>query len=73
MIAIKGMEMPDTCSDCDLCHGHICKVTGTDIVSNPKGDCPLVELVTCEEICLRGHELIHVKFFCTYVESEEEE
>ena len=43
MIAIKGMEMPKNCSDCDFCHGHICKRTGTDIIINPKGNCPLVE------------------------------
>ena len=43
MIAIKGMEMPKKCSDCDFCQGHICKRTGTDIIINPKGNCPLVE------------------------------
>ena len=43
MIAIKDMEMPKNCSDCDFCHGHICKRTGTDIIINPKGNCPLVE------------------------------
>jgi hypothetical protein len=50
MIAIKGMEkMPEACSDCDLCRGHICIVTGIDIVANPKGSCPLVEIVTCKK------------------------
>jgi hypothetical protein len=50
MIAIKEMEkMPETCSDCDLCHGHICKLTGIDIVANPKCDCPLTEIVTCND------------------------
>jgi len=43
MIAVKGMKMPKTCSDCDFCHGHICKRTGTDIITNPKGNCPLVD------------------------------
>jgi len=49
MIAIKDMEMPKRCADCDLCRGHICKITGTDIVANPKGNCPLVEIVTCKD------------------------
>jgi hypothetical protein len=50
MIAIKGIEkIPQTCSDCDLCRGHICKITGTDIIANPKGNCPLVEIVTCKD------------------------
>ena len=49
MIAIKGMEMPKSCSDCDFCHGHICKRTGTDIITNLKGNCPLVEIVTCKD------------------------
>ena len=49
MIAIRGMEkIQETCSDCDFCHGHICKRTGADIVANPKMDCPLVEIVTCK-------------------------
>lgn len=48
MIVID-MEMPENCSDCDLCHGHICKITGTDIVTNPKGNCLLVEIVTCKD------------------------
>lgn len=78
MIAIKGMEkMPETCSDCDYCHGHICKRTGIDIVANPKSNCPLIEIVTCkdcnnyvkgaldEEICLKGHELINKDFYCS--------
>jgi hypothetical protein len=50
MIAIKGIEkIPQTCSDCDLCRGHICKITGTDIIANPKGNCPLIEIVTCKD------------------------
>ena len=46
-------------------------------------DCPLVEIVTCkdcknyvkgaldEEICLRGHELIHENFYCADGERRE--
>ena len=49
MIAIKDMEMPKNCSDCDFCHGHICKRTGTDIIINPKGNCSLIEIVTCKD------------------------
>lgn len=41
-----------------------------------RDDCPLVEIITCkncnnhvvgaldEEICLKGHELIHENFYC---------
>ena len=50
MIAIKDMEMPKSCSDCDFCYGHICKRTGTDIITNPKGNCPLVDVVELEKI-----------------------
>ena len=49
MIEIKDMEMPKNCSDCDFCHGHICKRTGIDIIINPKGNCPLIEIVTCKD------------------------
>lgn len=49
MIAIKGIEMPENCSGCDLCRGHICKITGTDIITNPKGNCPLIEIVICKD------------------------
>jgi len=49
MIAIKGMKMPKNCSDCDFCHGHICKRTGIDIIANPKGNCPIVEIANCKE------------------------
>ena len=55
VIAIKEIEMPENCSDCDLCHGHICKISGTDIVTNPKGNCPLVEIVTCKD-CKHWHD-----------------
>jgi hypothetical protein len=59
MIAIKGMEkIPETCSDCDLCRGHICKITGTDIIANPKGNCPLVEIVTCKDCDYCRFELV---------------
>ena len=40
-VIIKGMAMPESCSDCDFCHGHICKRTHADIITNPKQDCPL--------------------------------
>ena len=49
MIAIKGMKIPENCSDCDFCHGHICKRTEMDIIANPKNQCPLVEIVTCKD------------------------
>ena len=42
-------EIPKNCSDCDFCHGHLCKRTGIDIVANPKDNCPLVEIITCKD------------------------
>ena len=71
MIAIKGMKMPENCSDCDLCHGHICKITGTDIVTNPKGNCLLVEIVTCKDcknnkngVCPNYRHFVDDDFYC---------
>ena len=56
MIAIKDMEeIPKSCSDCDFCHGHLCKRTGIDIVANPKDNCPLVEIITCKD-CKYWHD-----------------
>ena len=49
MVAVKGMKMPESCSDCDFCHGHLCKRTGADVVANPKDNCPLIEIVTCKD------------------------
>ena len=87
MVAIKDMEMPKSCYECNLttCKGYdepwnyCCSVTLTDINLNDAtkpSDCPLVEIGTCkdctnyvvgaldEEICIRGHELIHENFYC---------
>ena len=56
MIAIKNMEeIPKSFSDCDFCHGHLCKRTGVDIVANPKDSCPLVEIITCKD-CKYWHD-----------------
>jgi hypothetical protein len=73
MIAIKGIEkIPQTCSDCDLCRGHICKITGTDIIANPKGNCPLVEIVACKDCtydgCAKAHSPNH---YCADAERRE--
>lgn len=80
MIAIKDIEMPKCCHwDCPLCNeaGGACQLK--DVRTSDKErpiNCPLVEIVTCkdctnyvkgaldEEICLRGHELIHENFYC---------
>ena len=75
MIAIKGIDMPKNCSDCELCHGHICKITGTDIITNPKGNCPLVEIITCkgceynnENTCYLDGYGINDDYFCACAE-----
>lgn len=55
----------------------------TDTKKERANDCPLVEIITCkdcknyvkgaldEEICLRGHELIHENFYCADAERRE--
>lgn len=56
---------------------------GIDNAFKKRDNCPLVEIITCkycanrvkgaldEEICLKGHELIHENFYCADGESEE--
>lgn len=72
MIAIKGMKTPENCSDCDFCHGHICKRTGMDIIANPKNQCPLVEIITCKDCksnknntCMMDGFEVADDYFCT--------
>ena len=53
MIAIKGMKMPNSCSECNLTTrktwNYVCSINLKDIdcteTKRPKG-CPLVEIVT---------------------------
>jgi hypothetical protein len=51
MIAIKDMEMPKNCGECDCscwhdyCGTYFCSLTGNDVLENQKDmDCPLVEI-----------------------------
>jgi len=64
MIAIKDMEMPSCCGECNLtaCKGYdepwnyCCSVTLTDINLNDTtkpSDCPLVEIGTCKDCVKR--------------------
>ena len=54
MIAVKGMKMPNSCSECNLATrktwNYACSINLKDIdcteTKRPK-DCPLVEIVTC--------------------------
>lgn len=43
MVAIKDMEMPKSCADCE--RGSIC---GYGLGYGRASDCPLVEIITCE-------------------------
>lgn len=81
-------EMPSCCLwDCPLARedGGACQLADvrTSDKERPK-DCPLTEIVTCkdcanhvtgaldEEICLKGHELIHENFYCKDEERKEQ-
>jgi hypothetical protein len=59
MVAIKDMEMPKYCNDCEFCHDSFgyCNLASEYIPGhsffkdeNEKPDfCPLVEIVTCKD------------------------
>ena len=57
MIAIKGMEMPESCIDCPFVKAEgtkffcsrIMKYIDKDNLGNKHDDCPLVEIVTCKD------------------------
>lgn len=60
MIAIKGMEMPKNCAECNIttCKGedvpwnYVCSINLKDIDFNETDraeHCPLVEIVTCKD------------------------
>ena len=60
MIAVKGMKMPNSCSECNLTTrktwNYACSINLKDIdcaeTKRPK-DCPLVEVDTCEDAISR--------------------
>jgi hypothetical protein len=58
MIAIKGREMPKSCSECPLLQGvsgeQCCSVTGEP--SFRIRECPLVEIVNCKDCKHRDPE-----------------
>jgi hypothetical protein len=86
MVVIKDMEtLPSCCYECPYFDDY-CALTGKwerDTEQIRDNDCPLVEIVTCkgcknyvkgaldEEICLKGHELIHENFYCADAERRE--
>ncbi len=57
MIAIKGMDMPKSCSECMLNNVDspwfgLCRTTGNNVIEYKDSrhpNCPLVEIVTCKE------------------------
>lgn len=66
MIAIKDMEMPKNCADCNMatCNGsveswnYVCSINLKDIDFNESEraeHCPLVEIVTCKD-CKHWHD-----------------
>ena len=80
MVAIKDMEMPKNCVECnhmDLQQAINCQLIYSGCANCGRHpNCPLVEIGTCkdcinyvvgaldEEICIRGRELIHKDFYC---------
>jgi hypothetical protein len=51
-ILIRGMKMPETCSDCDLYQYGFCMVTENDCDkawTQRQDDCPLVEVKDGDE------------------------
>lgn len=74
MIAIKGMEMPTRCSDCpEECYykrlgGHLCerldKNTDDERWGKRLDDCPLVEIITCQDCKHYRNSLNHCKQWC---------
>lgn len=85
MVGIKGMEeIPSCCRHCPCSDDLQCNLTTqyNDLKGRPN-NCPLVEIITCkdcknyvkgaldEEICLKGHELIHENFYCADAERRE--
>lgn len=59
MVAIKDMEFPKSCTECEMTHEDryscdLCDFTGSNVTyeirKNLKhSDCPLVEIVTCKD------------------------
>lgn len=57
MVAVKGMKMPKSCIDCPFVKAEgtkffcsrIMKYIDKDNLGNKHDDCPLVEIVTCED------------------------
>ena len=66
MIAIKDMEMPESCIDCPFVKAEgtkffcsrIMKYIDKDNLGNKHDDCPLVEIVTCKDCDYCRFELV---------------
>ena len=78
MIAVKGMKMPNSCSECNLTTrktwNFACSINLKDIdcteTKRPK-DCPLVEIVTCKDCayckdlwCERDSCVVSEDYYC---------
>lgn len=45
-VYIRGMEMPKSCIECELCADEVCPFTGVEALNiERQADCPLVEMV----------------------------
>jgi len=87
MIAIKGMEMPSCCLDCEFFSNYsdakLCDFTLEEINESEYGraeHCPLVEIVTCKDCKYYRNGLEHCTnwvmqtnedFYCADVERKE--
>ena len=51
MVAIKGMEMPNRCDECQCAVGSECPFLRVDVeeeMGSRDMNCPLVEIITCK-------------------------
>ena len=62
MIAIKDMEIPKCCSECELKSGSYCyhkkppyDLNSIDVLKERASDCLMVEIVTCKD-CKHWHD-----------------
>lgn len=91
MIAIKGMKMPKSCSECSFkANDYVCGLLDCAFSCNHfterNYNCPLVEIVTCEDCkhrnrnyekdgfgyCRKVKQDTHEIFFCRYGERREQ-
>ena len=87
MVAIKDMEMPESCIDCPFVKAEgtkffcsrIMKYIDKDNLGNKHDDCPLVEIITCKDcdnrctggLCTKHNITVTKDFYCADGERRE--